>query len=182
MQSAEKIAEICNGKSIRIFGARDERLAVSFVETYRNCGKKSCIRCRNKEARPHGPYWNLNYPDENGKIRTVYVGRKLPELAQKHLKISFADVIHYYSENESQKKSIQRYQEEIKHLRIQIQHLFEELRSFRRTRGKSSSAAEKFFRNLVQKYHPDRNAKQVFQAEDVMKDINQLRALQVGER
>lgn len=182
MQKAEKIQEICNGKTVRIFSARKDHQTVSFVETYRNCGKKSCIRCRNKDARPHGPYWNLNYPDENGKTRTVYVGRKLPELAQKHLKVSFADVVHYYSENESQKKTIQRYQEDIGQLRIQMERLFEELRSFRRNKRKLSSSAEKFFRNLVQKYHPDRNAKKVFPAEDVMKDINQLRALHLSER
>jgi hypothetical protein len=182
MQRAERIQEICDGKSIRIFSARDEQLTVSFVETFRNCGKKSCIRCRDKEARPHGPYWNLNYPDETGKIRTVYVGRKLPELAQKNLKVSFADVIRYYSENENQKKSIERYQQEIRTLQIQLQNLFQELGSLRRNRRKSSTSADKFFRSLVQKYHPDRNATQVFLAEDVMKDINQLRALQLNER
>src|SRR5437867_2038801 len=132
MQRAERIQEICDGKSIRIFSARKERIAVSFVETFRNCGKKSCIRCRDKEARPHGPYWNLNYPDETGKIRTVYVGRKLPELAQKHLKVSFADVVQYYSENENQKKWIERYQQEIRTLRVQVQSLFQELGSLRR--------------------------------------------------
>ena len=183
MTHSNKIEQILRGKTVRIFSARADKNTVSFVETYRNCGKKSCVRCRDKEARPHGPYWNLNYSDENGKLQSLYIGRKLPSFAHNHHKVSFADVARYYTENENQKKSISRYQEEVRQLKTELIRLFEELRILRRRSTKKTSVrAERFFRNLVLKYHPDRNAARRFDAEDVMKDINQLRALHINDQ
>lgn len=43
-------------------------------ETVR-CGKANCTRC------PHGPYWYA-YWKENGRTRSRYVGRVLPEKAR----------------------------------------------------------------------------------------------------
>jgi hypothetical protein len=43
-------------------------------ETVR-CGKANCTRC------PHGPYWYA-YWKENGRTRSRYVGRALPEKAR----------------------------------------------------------------------------------------------------
>ena len=44
--------------------------------TYRqepvSCGKPGCTRC------PHGPYWYA-YWREDGKVRSRYIGRHLPE-------------------------------------------------------------------------------------------------------
>lgn len=37
-----------------------------------NCGKAGCTRC------PHGPYWYA-YWREDGRVRTKYVGKELPE-------------------------------------------------------------------------------------------------------
>lgn len=36
------------------------------------CGKPGCTRC------PHGPYWYA-YWREDGRVRTQYVGKELPE-------------------------------------------------------------------------------------------------------
>ena len=54
-------------------------------KTYRlegvRCGKQGC-RCADGEL--HGPYWYA-YWSENGKTRSQYVGKKLPEgKAKKH--------------------------------------------------------------------------------------------------
>jgi hypothetical protein len=43
-------------------------------ETVR-CGKPNCTRC------PHGPYWYA-YWKENGRTRSRYVGRALPQRAK----------------------------------------------------------------------------------------------------
>jgi hypothetical protein len=43
-------------------------------ETVR-CGKANCTRC------PHGPYWYA-YWKENGRTRSRYVGRSLPDKAR----------------------------------------------------------------------------------------------------
>lgn len=44
--------------------------------TYRRqnvrCGKRGCTRC------PHGPYWYA-YWREDGRLRSRYIGRRLPE-------------------------------------------------------------------------------------------------------
>ena len=171
----EKIEKICKGKDVRIFSALGERDSVSFVESFRNCGKKSCSKCKNRRNRPHGPYWNLNYLDEKGKVRTVYVGKNLPETAIQHGKLLFSDVIRYHQESESSKASIAKYRAENLHLKREIERLFEELRSIRRSnRKKPPLKSEKIYKQLVLKYHPDRNAEESFPAEEVMKDINQL--------
>ncbi|MCA1838895.1 MAG: hypothetical protein ABR507_06410 [Actinomycetota bacterium] len=39
------------------------------------CGKPGCTRC------PHGPYWYA-YWREGGRVRSRYIGRRLPEDAQ----------------------------------------------------------------------------------------------------
>ena len=175
MNNFEKIEKICKGKHVRIFSVREDRESVSFVESYRNCGKRSCKKCRSKLQRPHGPYWNMNYMDEKGKVRTMYVGRKLPDLAFKHGKLLFSDVVHFYRENETQKETIARYRAETLQLKKELERLFEELRSTRRSnRLKPSGRAEKIYKQMVVKYHPDRNADKAFHAEEVMKDVNQL--------
>ncbi|MGH2721642.1 MAG: hypothetical protein ACRDJO_08570, partial [Actinomycetota bacterium] len=44
--------------------------------TYRlervRCGKENCSRC------PHGPYWYA-YWREDGRVRSRYIGRRLPD-------------------------------------------------------------------------------------------------------
>ena len=46
--------------------------------TYRRqsvrCGKRGCTRC------PHGPYWYA-YWREDGRLRSRYIGKRLPEEA-----------------------------------------------------------------------------------------------------
>lgn len=148
---------------------------MSFVETYRNCGRKSCIRCRDKKSRHHGPYWNFNYADENGKTRTIYVGSKLPEIVYRLAKVSFADVLHYHEETGRLKASVERYLEERRNLKRQIEELYEQIRILNLpSQKKTAIRAEKFFKQLVLKYHPDRKQHATFTADDVMKDINQL--------
>ena len=174
MKNFEKIEKICKGKNVRIFSARDPE-SVSFVESYRNCGKRACKKCKNRSERPHGPYWNLNYKDENGRVRTLYVGQKLPDIAFNHGKLLFSDVIRFYQENEAHKETLGRYRLEAIQMKREMERLFEELRSARRSaRAKPSGRAEKIYKQLVLKYHPDRNAHQAFAAEEVMKDLNQL--------
>ena len=175
MNISEKIEKICKGKNVRIFSARTDEDSVTFVESYRNCGKRSCHKCRAKGQRPHGPYWNMNYTDEKGKPRTLYVGKKLPALAFKHGNLLFSDVVRFYEDSEANKATIGKYSAEISHLRKEVERLFEELRSMKRSsRIKPVGRAEKIYKQLVVKYHPDRNAERVIDAEEVMKDINQL--------
>ena len=74
-----------------------------------------------------------------------------------------------------QKESLARNNAETLRLRKEVERLFEELRSARRsTRIKPTGRAEKVYKQLVMKYHPDRNAEKSFHAEEVMKDVNQL--------
>jgi hypothetical protein len=47
---------------------------VRYRQQYVRCGKASCTRC------PHGPYWYA-YWRENGRARSRYVGKQLPESA-----------------------------------------------------------------------------------------------------
>jgi uncharacterized protein DUF6788/DnaJ-like protein len=175
MNIFEKIEKICKGKNVRIFSARTDLDSVTFVESFRNCGKRSCHKCRIKGRRPHGPYWNMNYLDEKGKARTLYVGKTLPDFAFKHGKLLFSDVVRFYQDSEMNKAAIARYQAEILHLRKEVERLFEEVRSIKRTsKMKPAGKAEKIYKQLVVKYHPDRNAERFIEAEEVMKDINQL--------
>ena len=175
MKNYEKIEKICKGKDIRIFSAREDRDCVTFVESYRNCGRKSCKRCRNKGNKPHGPYWNMNYRDEKGKIHTLYVGRKLPEIAFKHGKLLFSDVVRFYQENETHKESLSKSHAETLRLKKELERLFEELLASRRSsRSRPSGRAEKIYKQLAMKYHPDRNPEKSFYAEEIMKDLNQL--------
>src|ERR1041384_936614 len=148
MTNKEKIQKICTGKSLRVFSSQTDDPSVTFVESYRNCGKKKCSRCRKKSGRPHGPYWTLNYTDDGGRIRTMYVGKELPEIAH-HPAVSFADVIRFYREGKSNRETIGRYQEELKRSKKEIERLFEELTSLRKaSRQKAPQRAEKFFRHL----------------------------------
>ncbi len=178
MSKAKKIEEICAGKTIRIFGARADRNTASFVESFRNCGRKECLKCADRTKRPHGPYWTLNYFDEHSRSRSLYIGRKLPELAGKHVKVTFADVLTLYRESEEHSEVLRRKNDEINRIKKQLESLYEELRATRRQArhgaASGSGGPERFFRQLVLKYHPDRNSHRSFQAEDVMKDINQL--------
>jgi hypothetical protein len=175
MNVQKKIEAICRGKSLRIFSARDDRTSVSLIESYRNCGKRNCARCKRKSSRPHGPYWTLNYLDENGRPRTLYVGKRLPDIASPHSSVLFSDVLRFYAEREKHNELISRYKEEMERMKQEIERLFEEIRTLRRTdRRKNPVRTEKFFHQLVMKYHPDRNAHRTFHSEEVMKDINQL--------
>jgi hypothetical protein len=48
--------------------------AVTYRQQHVKCSKTECSRC------PHGPYWYA-YWRENGKQRSRYVGKTLPESA-----------------------------------------------------------------------------------------------------
>ncbi len=169
----EKIERICQGKAIRIFSAQSDRETVSFVETYRNCGR--CRRCRESNDRPHGPYWNLNYVDSEGKARTVYTGRLLPDLARKHGKVLFADVVQFYAERQRHEENARKYREQIAQLKRHIEDLYEGQRAAQpQFRKRRSGKAERVFRHLATKYHPDRHSGKRFEAEEIMTDINEL--------
>ncbi|PWT90480.1 MAG: hypothetical protein C5B54_07105 [Acidobacteria bacterium] len=174
MANLERIEKICHGKTIRIFSAQQEEDTVSFVETFRNCGR--CLRCRESNQKPHGPYWNLNYVDTAGKPKTVYVGRLLPEIARKHSKVLFADVIQFYEDRGRHEEITKKYRDHIAQLKQQIEDLYENQRASKRQvkRGGSSGKLERVFRHLATKYHPDRHSGKRFEAEEIMKDINQL--------
>jgi hypothetical protein len=175
MKNSEQIEKICKGKDIRIFSAREDRESVTFVESYRNCGRKFCKRCKNKRNKPHGPYWNLNYRDEKGKNHTLYIGRNLPDIALKHGKLLFSDVVRFYRESEIHKESLARSHAENSRLKKELERLFEELRTARRSyRSKAPVRAEKTYKQLALKYHPDRNPERSFYAEEIMKDLTQL--------
>jgi Family of unknown function (DUF6788) len=172
----ERLRQICDGKDIRLFASRQSAAkSVTFVETYRNCGRKSCVACKDGDKRPHGPYWNLNYTDDRGKLRSLYVGKKLPDFLPSHHRVTFADVQRFSKLTEEYREANLRHRAEVHRLKAQIETLFEELRiSKRHVRKPAAGSPEKIFRELVNKYHPDRHRGKTFTAEDVMKDINRL--------
>src|SRR6266498_3106048 len=47
----------------------------SYRQQLVRCGKKGCTRC------PHGPYWYA-YWREEGRLRSRYIGKQLPEGAE----------------------------------------------------------------------------------------------------
>src|SRR5262245_53945137 len=110
----EKLRQICEGKEIRIFSSRQSApKSVTFVETYRNCGSKSCMGCKDRTKKPHGPYWNLNFSDERGKLRSMYVGKKLPDFLPASHKVLFADIHRYERLNEDFREANLRHRAEV---------------------------------------------------------------------
>ncbi len=175
MNRNERIRRICDGKEIRLFAARPAGpQSVTFIETYRNCGRKSCRLCKDGRKRPHGPYWNLNFTDERGKTRTAYVGKRLPDFLPGSHKVLFADVQRFWRLNDEYREANLRHRMEVERLKKEMEVLYEELRIARRHSRKTSGSPEKLFRELVNKYHPDRHRGTTFAAEEVMKDINRL--------
>ncbi len=171
----EKLRQLCDGKEIRLFASRPASAkGVTFIETYRNCGRKSCLACQDRSKRPHGPYWNLNYTDDRGKMRSMYVGKKLPDFLPGTHKVTFADVHRFWRLNEDFRDANLRHRVEVQRLKKEIETLYEELRISKRHVRKTAGSPEKIFRELVNKYHPDRHRGKMFSAEDVMKDINRL--------
>jgi preprotein translocase subunit Sec63 len=107
----------------------------------------------------------------------LYIGRRLPEFAHRHAKVSFADVLGFYRESEKHRELLQARQEEILRMKKVIETLYEDIRLLRRQgrhAGSHRPNVDRLFKQLVMKYHPDRNAHRRFEAEEVMKDINQL--------
>ncbi|HEX2030629.1 MAG TPA: hypothetical protein VHL78_04405 [Actinomycetota bacterium] len=47
---------------------------VTFRQEPVRCGRKGCTRC------PHGPYWYA-YWREGGRLRSRYIGKRLPDAA-----------------------------------------------------------------------------------------------------
>ena len=175
LNKKERLQRICEGKEVRIFAARPPDIhTVTFVEAFRNCGRNNCQACKDKKKRPHGPYWNLNYADERGRMKTAYVGKKLPDFVSGSHKVLFADVQRYWKLNEEYRESNIRHRMETQRLKLQIESLYEELRISKKQARKSGATPDKLFRELVNKYHPDRHRGTTFTAEDVMKDINRL--------
>jgi DnaJ-domain-containing protein 1 len=105
----------------------------------------------------------------------MYVGKKLPDFLPSHHRVTFADVQRYSKLTEEYREANLRHRAEVHRLKAQIETLFEELRiSKRHVRKPAAGSPEKIFRELVNKYHPDRHRGKTFTAEDVMKDINRL--------
>ncbi len=52
--------------------AEPPRARVHYRRQHVRCGKEGCTRC------PHGPYWYA-YWREDGRLRSRYVGKELPE-------------------------------------------------------------------------------------------------------
>jgi hypothetical protein len=48
------------------------RTGVTYRQEHVRCGKRGCTRC------PHGPYWYA-YWREDGRLRSRYIGKTLPE-------------------------------------------------------------------------------------------------------
>ncbi|HSE42723.1 MAG TPA: DUF6788 family protein [Acidobacteriota bacterium] len=171
----ERLQRICEGKEIRLFAAKPvDKSSVTLVEAFRNCGRKNCRLCKDKKKRPHGPYWNLNYTDEHGRMRTLYVGKKLPDFISSTHKVLFADIHRYWRLNEDFREANIRHRMEVQRLKSEIETLYEQLRISKKHARRSGAAPDKIFRELVNKYHPDRHHGRTFTAEDVMKDINRL--------
>jgi DnaJ-class molecular chaperone len=104
----------------------------------------------------------------------MYVGKKLPDFLPGHHKVTFADVHRYWKLNEEYREANLRHRAELQRLKTEIETLYEELRISKRQGRKTAGSPEKIFRELVNKYHPDRHRGKLFTAEDVMKDINRL--------
>jgi hypothetical protein len=50
----------------------DRRGKVTYRQEHVRCGRDGCSRC------PHGPYWYA-YWREGGRLRSRYIGKRLPE-------------------------------------------------------------------------------------------------------
>ena len=53
-------------------GGADPPGKVTYRQERVRCGRTNCTRC------PHGPYWYA-YWREDGRLRSRYIGRELPE-------------------------------------------------------------------------------------------------------
>ena len=49
-----------------------EKATITYRQEHVRCGKDGCTRC------PHGPYWYA-YWREDGRLRSRYIGKTLPE-------------------------------------------------------------------------------------------------------
>lgn len=98
----------------------------------------------------------------------------MPEYLARH-KVSFADVQRFYDLQDVHQEMLHRFNADKERLRKEIERLYEDLRLAQKAarRGVHASS-DKTFKELVNKYHPDRHPGKMFSAEDVMKDINRL--------
>jgi hypothetical protein len=53
----------------------ERRGKVTYRQELVRCGRRGCTRC------PHGPYWYA-YWREGGRLRTRYIGKRLPDVPQ----------------------------------------------------------------------------------------------------
>jgi hypothetical protein len=51
---------------------RTQRGKITYRREHVSCGRSGCSRC------PHGPYWYA-YWREGGRLRSRYIGKRLPE-------------------------------------------------------------------------------------------------------
>jgi hypothetical protein len=51
---------------------RTQRGRITYRQEHVRCGRRGCTRC------PHGPYWYA-YWREGGRLRSRYIGKRLPE-------------------------------------------------------------------------------------------------------
>ncbi len=49
---------------------------ITYQRQMRKCGKASCHKCR--EGASHGPYWYAFWRNDEGRLRSGYIGKDLP--------------------------------------------------------------------------------------------------------
>lgn len=57
----------------KINGKHDNGLTGALVDKYIKCGKSGC-KC--SQGYKHGPYPHIQYYDEDGKLKTIYIRKK----------------------------------------------------------------------------------------------------------
>jgi hypothetical protein len=69
---------------------------ITYQRQMRRCGKASCHKCR--EGASHGPYWYAYWRNDEGKLRSGYIGKDRPA----HLQTSTRGAEHQLGQQEEE--------------------------------------------------------------------------------
>jgi hypothetical protein len=53
---------------------------ITYQRQFRKCGKANCYKCKEKAS--HGPYWYAFWRNDNGRLRSGYIGKFPPAQLQ----------------------------------------------------------------------------------------------------
>lgn len=165
---------------------------VTYLRVRKCCGKKSCRLCRGM-LKAHGPYWYRVEWDPVKRTRTTHcMGRDMPLDAKRALQMKRLisqplvrklanDVVilkqrlqqsgrQFLTVNRSLTQERDQLRSEIARLQRELQDAQRKTNEIEGTRTLKLKRSTTIYKNMVNKYHPDRNPG----AAEVMKDVNEL--------